>query len=92
MEHYLPDLERVLREKHGICSDCAALFAAIMRISGIPCQMIYGDLRFEAGVKYRAWNLPWKEDVSAAQGGAMTHENQRQRPARPPCYGADWAK
>ncbi len=68
VEYYLPDLERVLREKHGICSDYAALFAAIMRINGIPCQMIYGDLRFETGgVKYHAWNLLWVEDE---QGGA----------------------
>lgn len=61
--YYLPDLDRILTTKTGECYDIAALLAACLRINGIPCQLVTGDLTYEDGhVLYHAWNLVWQED------------------------------
>lgn len=39
---YVPDLDAVLEKKTGICFDYAALTAAMLRVQGIPCQLIVG--------------------------------------------------
>lgn len=61
--HYLPDLDRVLDEKTGICLDYAALLAAVLRINGIPCQLVAGDVDTPGGLVYHAWNLVWSEEA-----------------------------
>lgn len=60
-----PDLERVLAEKAGICTDFAALFAALLRINQIPCKMVFGMVETPEGPVYHAWNLALPE---SAQG------------------------
>lgn len=60
---YIPDLDNFLADKQGVCSDYTSAFAAIMRIAGIPCQIVYGDVaQGSDGIKYHAWNHVWLED------------------------------
>ena len=51
---YLPDPDRVLEEKKGICFDYAALAASMLRSQGIPCRLITGYV--EPDGVYHAWN------------------------------------
>lgn len=61
---YIPDLDRIVAEGTGICSDYASLFAAMLRSCGIPCKIVYGDVTTVEGTYYHAWNLVWLEDKS----------------------------
>lgn len=48
---YLPDVDKVLSAKKGICFDYAAVMTAMLRSQGIPCKLIVGY----AGEAYHAW-------------------------------------
>lgn len=48
---YLPNVDKVLESKKGICFDYAALMAAMLRSQGIPCKLVIGY----AGSVYHAW-------------------------------------
>lgn len=50
---YIPDLEGVYKEKMGICFDFAALMACMLRVQGIPTQIVIGY----ADNVYHAWNI-----------------------------------
>lgn len=39
---YVPDLDKVLEKKSGICFDYAALTTAMLRVQGIPCKLVVG--------------------------------------------------
>jgi len=55
---YLPDLERVMVEKDGICFDYASLMSAMLRSVNVPTKLVFG---FTGGV-YHAWiNIYIKE-------------------------------
>lgn len=60
---YLPNLEQVLRDQKGICYDYAALVAAMLRSSGIPCKLIKGYVMSEGQDLYHAWNMIWLEET-----------------------------
>ena len=61
---YRPDLDEIVRDKKGICYDYAALVAAMLRINGIPCILVKGDVRMPDGRSlYHAWNMIWLENV-----------------------------
>jgi len=49
---YLPDLDAVLAERKAICFDYAALMACMLRVQGIPAQLVIGY----ADKTYHAWN------------------------------------
>jgi len=49
---YLPDLDAVLADRKGICFDYAALMACMLRVQGIPTQLVIGY----ADKTYHAWN------------------------------------
>lgn len=49
---YLPDIDRTLKSKTGICFDYAALMAAMQRSLGIPTKLNIGYL---TGDIYHAW-------------------------------------
>jgi len=49
---YLPDLDAVLAERKAICFDYAALMACMLRVQGIPTQLVIGY----ADKTYHAWN------------------------------------
>ncbi len=48
---YVPDLERLMAVKKGICFDYASLMTAMLRSRGIPSKLIFGY----AGTTYHAW-------------------------------------
>lgn len=48
---YLPDLDKVVSSKKGICFDYAALMTAMLRSRGIPCKLVIGY----SGTAYHAW-------------------------------------
>lgn len=48
---YLPDLDKVLERKSGICFDYAALMTGMLRSQGVPCKLVVGY----AGEVYHAW-------------------------------------
>ena len=48
---YLPDVDKVLAEKKGICFDYAALMTAMLRSQGIPTKLVVGY----TGDVYHAW-------------------------------------
>lgn len=48
---YLPDLDRVLESKKGICFDYAALMTGMLRSQSVPCKLVVGY----AGEAYHAW-------------------------------------
>lgn len=48
---YLPNVDKVLAEKKGICFDYAALMTAMLRSQGIPTKLVVGY----TGKVYHAW-------------------------------------
>lgn len=58
---YLPELDKVLGEKKGICFDYAALMAAMLRSQDIPCRLVVGY----AGRAYHAWVEVWDAAADA---------------------------
>lgn len=48
---YLPNVDKVLAEKKGICFDYAALMTAMLRSQGIPTKLVVGY----TGNVYHAW-------------------------------------
>ena len=48
---YLPELDKVLETKKGICFDYAALMTGMLRSQSIPCKLVVGY----AGEVYHAW-------------------------------------
>ncbi len=61
---YLPDLDRVLAEKKGICFDYAALMAGMLRSQGIACKLVVGY----ADSQYHAWISVWTPDQGWIDG------------------------
>lgn len=48
---YLPDIDRTLNTKKGICFDYASLMSAMLRSQGIPTKLVVGY----SGDAYHAW-------------------------------------
>ena len=61
---YLPDLDRVLEEKTGICFDYAALMTAMLRSQNIPCKLVIGY----ANGGYHAWISVWSPETGWIDG------------------------
>jgi len=54
---YLPDPDRTLLTRKGICCDIAAMFAAMMRSQGILCKYVTGWVTMPTGqTPYHAYN------------------------------------
>jgi len=58
---YLPDVDRTLKSKKGICFDYAALTAAMLRSQGIPTKMVFGNVSPDD--LYHAWNMFYTEET-----------------------------
>lgn len=71
---YLPEVDKVLEEKTGICFDYAALMAAMLRSQGIPCKLVVGY----AGTAYHAWINVWTEEHGWVDG-AIFFDGERWR-------------
>ena len=55
---YIPDLDRVLKRKRGICFDYASLMTAMLRLRGVPCKLVFGYV----GQAYHAWIRVWSDE------------------------------
>lgn len=55
---YLPDVDKVLKDKTGICFDYAALMTAMLRSQGIPTKLVIG---YNKDV-YHAWISAYTKD------------------------------
>lgn len=61
---YIPNVDAVLERRIGICYDYSALFAAMLRINGIPCKLIMGDVNVPGkDTIYHGWNEIWLEST-----------------------------
>ena len=72
---YIPELDRVLAERKGICFDYAALMTAMLRSQQIPCKLVVGY----AGKVYHAWISVWTEEHGWIDGAVFFDGNAWQR-------------
>ncbi|MBE6560124.1 MAG: hypothetical protein E7662_03275 [Ruminococcaceae bacterium] len=72
---YLPDLDRVLEEKKGICFDYAALMTGMLRSQNIACKLIVGY----ADSQYHAWISVWTPDKGWIDGAIFFDGEKWQR-------------
>ena len=56
---YLPDVDKVMEEKKGICFDYAALMSSMLRSQGVPVKLVVGYTRTG---EYHAWINVWSEE------------------------------
>ncbi len=61
---YLPNLDKVMAAKKGICFDYAALMTAMLRSQNVPCKLVVGY----AGTAYHAWINVWSENTGWVEG------------------------
>jgi transglutaminase-like putative cysteine protease len=61
---YLPDLDKVLKERKGICFDYAALMASMLRSQNIPTKLVVGY----TGSAYHAWISTYTEKSGWVEG------------------------
>ena len=61
---YLPELDRVLEKRKGICFDYAALMTGMLRSQGVPTKLVVGY----AGEVYHAWISVWSESTGWIDG------------------------
>lgn len=61
---YLPNLDRVLEKKTGICFDYAALMTGMLRSQGVPTKLVVGY----AGSVYHAWIDVWSRETGWING------------------------
>ena len=55
---YVPDLERLMERRRGICFDYASLMTAMLRSQGIPTRLVIGYV----GTYYHAWISVFTEE------------------------------
>ena len=56
---YLPDLDKDLVDRTGICFDYAAMMAGMLRCRGVPTKLVVGY----AGKAYHSWLSIWSEET-----------------------------
>lgn len=61
---YVPNLDKVLKNKKGICFDYAATMAGMLRSQGVPCKLVVGY----AGETYHAWISVYVEGEGWVEG------------------------
>lgn len=72
--NYIPDIDRTLEKKSGICFDYAALMTAMLRSQAIPTRLEVGY----SGDVYHAWisvylaDIGWVDDIISFDGENWT--------------------
>ena len=56
---YLPNVDKVLEEKKGICFDYAALMSSMLRSQGVPVKLVVG---WTSTGEYHAWINVWSDE------------------------------
>lgn len=62
---YLPDVDKVMEEKKGICWDYASLMASMLRSQGVPVKVVVG---YTSRGEYHAWINVWSEEDGWVEG------------------------
>ena len=62
---YLPDVDKVMQEKKGICFDYASLMSAMLRSQGVPVKLVIG---YTSTGEYHAWINVWSEKSGWVDG------------------------
>lgn len=62
---YVPDIDKVLEAKKGICFDYASLMSAMLRSQGVPVKLVVGYT--STGI-YHAWINVWSEEGGWVEG------------------------
>lgn len=78
---YIPDVDEVLESKKGICFGYAAVMACMLRVQGIPAQLVIGY----ADKTYHAWNkilvdgewVRYDATFASTGGKARTYTTER---------------
>lgn len=62
---YIPDLDRVITEKTGVCFDYAALLTAMLRSVGIPTKLMFGYVEnvYHAWISMYTTELGWVDNI-----------------------------
>lgn len=75
---YLPELDKVLESKKGICFDYAALMTAMLRSQGVPCKLVVGYVGAQDPA-YHAWISVWTEGQGWVDGAIFFDGSAWQR-------------
>lgn len=64
--NYIPDIEKIYKEKTGICYDISALNASMLRSLGIKTKLVkgYPTSKYYDGTVYHAWNKIYNKKKS----------------------------
>ena len=62
---YLPDVDKVMEEKKGICFDYSALMSSMLRSQGVPVKLVVG---YTSTGEYHAWINVWSEESGWMDG------------------------
>ena len=54
---YLGDIDGVWKSRKGLCQDLACILACMLRVQGIPCKLVIGEVTSNSFVIGHAWNL-----------------------------------
>lgn len=60
---YLPDVDKILAAKKGICFDYAAVMTAMARSQNIPTKLVLGYASLPTGSVYHAWINTYSEET-----------------------------
>lgn len=64
---YIPDVDKILSSKKGICLDYAAVMTSMLRSQKIPCQLVVGY----AGDQYHAWINVYSKEAGWVEGAVQ---------------------
>lgn len=75
---YLPDCDRTLKNRKGICCDIASLFAAMCRSQGLVVQYVTGYMKSPDGKEpiYHAYNKVLINSDVNLTGGLIVRKNE----------------
>lgn len=73
---YVPDVDKILSVRKGICFDYAALMAAMLRSQGVPIKLITGNVK---GGGYHAWINVWSETDGWVNGAIFFNGEKWER-------------
>jgi transglutaminase-like putative cysteine protease len=72
---YLPEVDKILEAKKGICFDYSALMAAMLRSQGIPTKLVTGYVA--PSDVYHAWNEVYIEGKGWVKTGNLTFDGKQ---------------
>ena len=61
---YIPEIDKIIEKRSGICFDYASLMAALLRCQGIPTKVNIGYV----GTEYHAWISVYVDDIGWVDG------------------------